>query len=150
MICDYYVVRRGFLDVKALYSARRTDPYFYSYGFSWRAYAAYLSGILINVVGFAGEVGRPVPVGATYIYNINYFSGFIISGGMYYILTKFFPIPATSATWKEVDIDVNGVSVAYEGRSVDEENGLGEEGSVDESLPPDDTKKGLSAASRNV
>ena len=75
MITDYYIVRKGYLNIKALYSARTSDAYYYSYGFSWRAYAAYLSGIMVNIVGFAGAVGRDVPVGAQYIYNVNYFSG---------------------------------------------------------------------------
>ena len=34
----------------------------------------YIAGILINVVGFAGAVGTPVPKGAQYIYNLNFFS----------------------------------------------------------------------------
>ncbi|KAJ6145787.1 Uracil permease [Penicillium chermesinum] len=149
MICDYYIVRRGYLDVKALYSIGKTDPYFYTYGFSWQAYAAYLSGILINIVGFVGAVGPTVPIGATYIYNVNYFAGVIVAGGMYFILTKLFPIPATSATWNEVDIDTEHFSVAYEGQAVDEESRGDYVKSFDESFPPDD-QKGLSAASNKV
>lgn len=69
LIGDYYVVRKGYLQVKDLYSARRKGPYFYQYGVNPRAYAAYLSGILINVVGFAGSIGVKVPLGAQYIYK---------------------------------------------------------------------------------
>jgi hypothetical protein len=72
MICDYYIVRKGYLDINTLYSGRKTDPYYYTLGFSWRAYVAYIAGIIINIVGFASAVGRQVPVGAQYIYNINY------------------------------------------------------------------------------
>lgn len=67
MCCDYYLVRKGYLEVKELYDARKTGPYFFTFGINWRAYAAYIGGILINVVGFAGAVGRDVPAGATYI-----------------------------------------------------------------------------------
>lgn len=148
MICDYYIVRRGYLDIKALYSSRKTDPYFYSMGFSWRAYAAYFAGILINIVGFAGAVGREVPVGAQYIYNVNYFSGVIVSGGVYWILTTLFPVPATSDRWNEVDIDTE--VLAYGLEVSDEEHGV----DVDrrwatDSLPPDD-QKGLSSASKKI
>lgn len=149
MICDYYVVRKGYLDIKSLYSARRTDPYFYTYGFSWRAYAAYFAGILINIVGFAGAVGRQVPIGAQYIYNVNYFSGVIVSGGVYWILTYLFPVPATSDHWNEMDIDVDAVTVAYGQEVSDEESGGYERHSITDSLPPGD-QKGLSAASRKV
>lgn len=71
MICDYYWVRKGYLEIKSLYSARRNDPYYYTYGIHFRAYAAYIAGILINVVGFVGAIdpGRKVPIGATYIYK---------------------------------------------------------------------------------
>lgn len=153
MICDYYIVRRGYLDIKALYSGRRTDPYFYTYGFSWRAYASYIAGILINIVGFAGAVGRDVPVGAQYIYNINYFSGVLVSGGMYYILTRLFPVPATSDHWHEADVDIDDFSVAYGQEVGDEENtGYGGRRSITDSLSADDQKdqKGLSTASRKV
>jgi nucleobase:cation symporter-1, NCS1 family len=69
MICDYYWVRKGYLDIKGLYSARKSDPYHFTYGVHFRAYVAYIAGIVINVVGFAGAIGKKVPVGATYIYK---------------------------------------------------------------------------------
>ncbi|GKZ34634.1 hypothetical protein AbraIFM66950_004948 [Aspergillus brasiliensis] len=107
MICDYYFVRKGYLRVKDLYSVGIDSAYRYTYGFSWHAYASYLAGILVNIVGFAGAVGRTVPVGAQYIYNINYFSGFVVSCAMYYALARLFPIPATSSKWHEADIDAD-------------------------------------------
>lgn len=69
LISDYYSVRKGYLRVKDLYSARKTGPYFYVFGINPRAYGAYIAGILINVVGFAGSIGRTVPIGAQYIYK---------------------------------------------------------------------------------
>ncbi|KAL2165051.1 hypothetical protein VTH06DRAFT_347 [Thermothelomyces fergusii] len=91
MIADYYLVRRGYLEVKELYDARRTGPYFYTLGIHWRAYAAYIAGILINVVGFAGAVGTPVPIGATYLYNLNFFCGFGVSAAAYWLLCRLWP-----------------------------------------------------------
>lgn len=113
MICDYYIVRKGYLDIRSLYSARKTDPYYYTFGFSWRAYTAYFCGIIVNIVGFVGAVGYKVPIGAQYIYNVNYFSGVLVSGVVYLVLTMVFPVPATSATWNEVDIDTLNVDIAY-------------------------------------
>ena len=66
MISDYYLVRKGYFQTKDLYSAQKSGPYFYTWGIHWRGYAAYIAGILVNVVGFAGAVGMPVPLGATY------------------------------------------------------------------------------------
>lgn len=120
MICDYYIVRKGHIVVDQLYSGEKTGPYYYVYGFSWHAYVAYFAGILINIVGFAGAVGRTVPKGATYIYNFNYFTGAIVAGGVYYILTRFIPIPATSSTWNEFDSE-SEMSITP-GQESDEQN----------------------------
>ena len=107
LISDYYFVRKGYLDIRALYSARKTGPYFFTYGVHWRAYAAYIAGILINAVGFAGEIGTAnVPIGATYLYRVNFFGGFILSSGVYWALCKAFPVPAVSNEWMEVGEEV--------------------------------------------
>ncbi|TVY50595.1 Uracil permease [Lachnellula cervina] len=130
VVTDYYFVRRGYLEVKELYSAKKSSPYFYSYGFSLRGYAAYIAGILINIVGFVGAIGKPVPMGATYIYRLNFFCGFIVAGGVYFILCKIWPVQATSAVWLEVGDDVVDPSMAYGNEGYDEERVAGDKGEV--------------------
>lgn len=128
MCSDYYLVRKGYFEIRELYDARKTGPYFFTLGFNWRAYAAYISGILINVVGFAGAVnGGNVPIGATYIYNFNFFCGFIISALMYWGLCKLYPVPACSDTWMEVGDQIDEVRLAYQSsqHEFDEEAELG-------------------------
>jgi len=126
IICDYYIVRKGYLQVTELYSAKKTSPYYFWFGFHWRGYAAYIAGILINIVGFVGAIGRPVPIGAQYIYNLNFFCGFIVASGTYYLLCRFFPIPATSDRWMEVGDEITDGSVAYAGSDgYDEESATG-------------------------
>ncbi|KAI7277394.1 phenylacetate 2-hydroxylase [Hortaea werneckii] len=107
IVCDYYIVRKGYLQTRDLYSTLRSGPYHYTFGVHWRAYAAYIAGILINVVGFAGAVGNKVPKGATYLYNLNFFCGFLVAAMMYYALCWISPVQATSPTgkWLEVDGD---------------------------------------------
>ncbi|OBT82515.1 hypothetical protein VE02_09590 [Pseudogymnoascus sp. 03VT05] len=102
MCSDYYLVRKGYLDLDQLYSADKNGAYYGICGVSWIGYTAYMCGLLINFVGFVGAIGVKVPIGATYIYNFNYFTGFIVSGAVYWLLSRFFYIPATSATWNEV------------------------------------------------
>jgi NCS1 family nucleobase:cation symporter-1 len=117
IICDYYIVRKGYLEVKELYSARANSPYYFTFGFHWRGYTAYICGILINIVGFVGAIGKPVPMGATYIYRLNFFCGFIVASGSYWALCKFFPVPATSDVWMEVGEDITEISMAYDNDS---------------------------------
>lgn len=68
-----------------------------------RAYAAYVAGILINVVGFAGATGRDVPLAATRIYSMSFFTGISVSAVVYWALNLLFPTPDASRTFKEVD-----------------------------------------------
>lgn len=121
MVCDYYLVRKGYLELKELYDGRKSGPYYYTAGVHWRAYVAYISGILINVVGFAGEIGRKVPIGATYLYRVNFFCGFGVAMGMYWLLCKISPIPATSDRWMEVGEEIDELRVAYDSNSQQED-----------------------------
>ncbi|KAA6407649.1 MAG: uracil permease [Lasallia pustulata] len=126
ILSDYYFVRKGFYQIKDLYSARKESPYYFWFGFHWRGYFAYIAGILINIVGFVGAIGRKVPIGAQYIYDVNFFCGFIVASGSYYLLCRFFPIPATSDRWNEVGDEILDVHVAYDASEVsDEENATG-------------------------
>lgn len=52
-------------------------------------------------MGFAGAVGRTVPIGATYIYRLNYFCGFIVSSTTYVLLCRFWPAKAVPEKWTE-------------------------------------------------
>jgi len=44
----------GHYRVADLYNSSKQSWYYYVYGINPKAYAAYIAGILINVVGFAG------------------------------------------------------------------------------------------------
>jgi NCS1 family nucleobase:cation symporter-1 len=77
MICDYYVVRHRQLKVEELY--RRGGAYEYRNGFNPKAIAALVAGVAIASVGFA------VPA-LHWLYDYAWFVGFIISGGLYFLL----------------------------------------------------------------
>ncbi|KAK0391386.1 hypothetical protein NLU13_0886 [Sarocladium strictum] len=121
MVCDYYLVRKGYLELKELYDGRKSGPYYFTLGCNWRAYAAYICGILINVVGFAGEIGQEVPIGATYLYRLNFFCGFGASMAVYWLCSHFFPVPATSKRWMEVGEDIDDLRLAYDSNSQQED-----------------------------
>lgn len=78
---------------------------------------------------FAGAVGTPVPIGATYIYRLNFFAGFLVASGVYWVCNYFSPVPATSNTWLEIGDTVRNPSLAY-GVGSDEEyaTGMGKDG----------------------
>ncbi|KAG9221692.1 hypothetical protein CCMSSC00406_0005605 [Pleurotus cornucopiae] len=106
MITEYFLIRRGHYRVADLYDTRRDGWYWYTFGFNFRAYAAYISGILINVVGFAGATGRTVPLAATRVYQMSFFTGFGVSCIVYLALNYFFPVLGASKTFEEVDVSL--------------------------------------------
>ncbi|TFL02698.1 permease [Pterulicium gracile] len=109
MITEYYFIRRGHYRVADLYDNRRDGWYWYTAGINWKAYVAYIAGILINVVGFAGATGRTVPTAATRIYELSFFTGFGVSSIMYYTLSTIWPPPGKSAQFEEIDESADGV-----------------------------------------
>ncbi|KAJ3994784.1 permease for cytosine/purines, uracil, thiamine, allantoin-domain-containing protein [Lentinula boryana] len=108
MVTEYYFIRKGHYRMKDLYDTRRDGWYWYTYGVNFRAYMAYIAGILINVVGFAGATGRTVPIAATRIYEMSFFTGFGTSMVIYLLLNWVYPVPGgigeKSVSFEEVDI----------------------------------------------
>ncbi|KAF8759746.1 Permease for cytosine/purines, uracil, thiamine, allantoin [Rhizoctonia solani] len=100
MITEYWLIRRGHYRIADLYHTERTGWYWYTLGINPKAYVAYISGILINVVGFAGPT---VPLAATRIYQMAFFTGFGVSSIIYYVLNRIWPSPGSWQTFEEVD-----------------------------------------------
>ena len=48
--------------------------------------------------------GRTVPLAATRIYEMSFFTGFGVSALIYYALNVIFPVPGKYATFEEVDV----------------------------------------------
>lgn len=117
VFCDYYIIKKGYLEIQNLYIAENSSPYFYSNGVNWRAYVAYISGILPNIVGFVGATKtHVVPMGATYVYYFSFFTGYAASASVLLVLTLLFPVKGTPSKifnleffeeWQEVeDFDI--------------------------------------------
>lgn len=103
MITEYWLIRRGHYRVADLYHTERTGWYWYTFGINPRAYAAYISGILINVVGFAGATGQSVPLAATRIYQMAFFTGFGVSALVYYTANRIWPVRGSGQAFEEID-----------------------------------------------
>lgn len=123
---DYFAVRKGHLILSDLYSGKRTSAYRYNViGVNWRAYVAYILGIVPNVTGFAGATGRTVPIGATRVYDLSFFVGFLTSFLIYYVLCFFWPVsglPTPTAYkekgWYEAYQDVDDFDASKEAHEV--------------------------------
>src|SRR5436309_13400923 len=82
MIADYFVVRRGQLNVNDLYT--RDGAYEYARGFNPVAIAALALGVAPSLPGFVAAL-RGVPLTTVFgmIYNWAWFVGFLVAGLLY-------------------------------------------------------------------
>ncbi|KAF3022084.1 hypothetical protein E8E14_013585 [Neopestalotiopsis sp. 37M] len=91
LICDYYILRRGYLDIPALYSRNKGGPYTYFHGWNLRAFAVYLIAIAPNFYGFLNQMGVAAPIGIQRFYYVAYPVGLILALGAYYLVNVIFP-----------------------------------------------------------
>lgn len=90
MIADYFVVRKGRLDVADLYQLK--GRYRGVFGFRWQALVALAAGIIPNIPGFLLQVfGNEtifIPVPFQTIYQYAWFSGLLVAGGTHCVLCR--------------------------------------------------------------
>jgi NCS1 nucleoside transporter family len=97
MLVDFFVIRRGKIDIEALYA----DPKVSIYGdVNWAAIIAVLTGL---VAGWAWQYGlvsfMQGPIAKlTNNTDISWLTGFVVAGGLYYLLRPFFMKETQAAT----------------------------------------------------
>lgn len=97
MLADYFFVRKGNYWIDDLYTTNPNGRYWYTGGFHWRAYAAYVCGIALPFPGFLGSLGvkgvKEVTGAAFHIYDIGYLTAFVVSIVVYTTICKISPPP---------------------------------------------------------
>jgi len=90
MIADYYVVKKGGIDVPALYKPK--GRYRYYGGFNWRAVLALIVSVPPNLPGLINAINPKINVhGGIYPYDIAWLLGFTLAGGVYSITSFVWP-----------------------------------------------------------
>ena len=88
LIVDYFLIRRTKLKVEDLF--RKEGAYTYVKGWNPVAIIALAAGVLPNVPGFLQAAGalKSVPHVFVTIYTYSWFVGLLISGGLYWLLSR--------------------------------------------------------------
>ncbi|MFT4535209.1 MAG: cytosine/uracil/thiamine/allantoin permease [Saprospiraceae bacterium] len=79
MLADYYLVRKKTLQIAELY--KRDGAYSYTKGFNISAMVALVIGVVVAIAGYK------IPA-LSVIYDVSWFSGFIVSFILYYLLMR--------------------------------------------------------------
>lgn len=105
MLAHYFVISKGYLAIEPdLYTSSKQGIYHYTAGLNWRAYAAYVIGIVPNFYGFLGNIGVPITTTATRFYYFAFPVGVFVSFMSYWALSVFFPPKLSfrlSDAWRE-------------------------------------------------
>ena len=95
-----------------MYVADNSSDYYFWHGINLRAYAGYICGILPNIVGFVGATGHTVPIGASYVYDLSFLTGYLSSAAVYLVVNLIWPSRANAPKifekkwleeWQEVE-----------------------------------------------
>ena len=103
LLCQYYVVSRGQFIIPDLFTSAKSGAYHYSKGWNYRAYIAYLIGIIPNFYGFLGVFGVDITTPARRMYFFAYPMGLVLSFFSYWALNIIDPPKAyqVRGEWRE-------------------------------------------------
>jgi nucleobase:cation symporter-1, NCS1 family len=94
VVSDYFLVRKREYHLGDLYTANSSSAYWYTYGFNWRGFAAWLMGLWPVLPGFARAIqGTQTGSGWDHLYDVTYFYGFFMALTVYWTLHTIFPVP---------------------------------------------------------
>lgn len=93
MIVDYWLIRRGNFHIPSLYRPDSSSPYYYYKGFNFRAYVAWVCGVVVVISGISGAI-KPGSISQTAVnlYNTGFILSFATGAIVYYVLCKLFPV----------------------------------------------------------
>ena len=102
LLCNYYIIARGYLDIPSAFTSAKSGAYHFTGGWNYRAYIAYVIGVVPNFYGFLNNMGVAAPSGVTRFYYFAYWVGLAVSAMVYWALCKVDP-PEIMYTegWKE-------------------------------------------------
>ncbi|KAI0018585.1 uridine permease-like protein Fui1 [Xylariomycetidae sp. FL0641] len=125
MTADYWLVKRGHVDIPALYSP--DGRYRYAGGCNWRAAVAFLVPVGPLLPGLARSVGGPsavhIDAGTANLYTFNWLFGFVTSIVLYTALN--YVAPARETLLQDTVWDLQDTAIEAQGRSSDVEEAQG-------------------------
>ncbi|KAK3695922.1 hypothetical protein LTR37_018277 [Vermiconidia calcicola] len=95
LVTDFWIIRRRRLELAALYTASKSAPHWFTYGFNWRAGVAFVCGIAPNMPGlaYACNPNLEVPSGARYVYSLSWVVSTVVAGSVYWGVNGLWPMP---------------------------------------------------------
>lgn len=126
MIVDYFLIRRGNINMHDLFTLSSTGRYHYFHGFNLRAFAAFIIGFLLPLPGFAASFGHPIGDAAKHMYSLGWILSFIMGGGSYYLACLAWPVQGGDGKLAFESEVANARAVVLDGVDNSEDGGIGD------------------------
>nr|OQO11404.1 hypothetical protein B0A51_16852 [Rachicladosporium sp. CCFEE 5018] len=122
MIVDYWIARRGNVHVPSLYRPEVGSPYYYTKGVNFRAYVAWVCGVVLVISGISGAI-KPDSISQTAVnvYNCGFVLSLTAGALVYYTLVKIWPVQIYPTGTHEGDSKAWESMIATEGFFLDDE-----------------------------
>lgn len=111
LIVDFWIVRKTKWNIPQLY--KPGGIYWFTGGINWRAFVAYILAMWPALPGFVNATGGvEVDVVWRRFYQISFFFGYLVAGGLYWVFCIVSPPPGIGV---QVDFDVDGRALVIDG-----------------------------------
>jgi len=121
MVCDYYVIKKGKLNLHEMYQDR--GIYWYTGGWNIRAFISFFLAVAPLMPGFAKSIEITLNVGGAWkLYTFAWIFGFVISFTSYYVINMYI-WPQTVSLVDEAVYPVQAGDIEAPASSLDGESG---------------------------
>lgn len=88
ILVDYHIIRKGHLDLDALYSTSQSEVYWYTNGYNLTAIGALVLAVVPCIPGFLYTIGflKEIPNILLAVYDNAWIFGFLASGLLYWVM----------------------------------------------------------------
>lgn len=93
MLVDYFLVRRGNMNLPDLFRKSPSGRYYFTKGFNIRALAAFIAGFLLPLPGFVASFGYDISTAATNMFSLGWALSFAVGGVSYWVICLVFKVP---------------------------------------------------------
>lgn len=97
MIIDYFIVRKGNMDLIDMYTTSSLGRYIYFKGFNLRGYAAFIIGFLLPLPGFVASFCYIISDAASHMYALGWILSFILGSVSYLVICFIWKVPGDDA-----------------------------------------------------
>lgn len=112
MVVDYFLIRRGNIDLAALFTTAPYSRYYYTAGINLRAYAAFVIGFILPLPGFVASFGYTIGAAASDMYALGWILSFLMGCLLYFVVRLIWEVPGDDKNFSfgsKVSLDISSI-----------------------------------------